>query len=157
MSRPVDRRDVLRAGFVLCASLAAPSVRACEFHTSTLRITHPWTRATGAEATSAVLCMKFDEVAATDRLIGVETPVAAGAEMAGAGVAGAVNVFIPEGRETVLSDEGTHIRLTGLEHPLLIARSYPLKLVFENGGMVHATLNVDYGLRFVPFPGKQRL
>src|SRR4051812_18926864 len=104
------RRAVLQTGLALCASLVLPSARACEFFTSTMRITHPWTRAT-REVASAVLCMKFDEVTETDRLIGVETPVAARAELVGQDVGPALNLLIPQGRETLLSDEGTHIRL----------------------------------------------
>jgi copper(I)-binding protein len=101
--------------------------------------------------------MKFDEVTETDRLIGVETPVATGAELAGEGATGrAVNLLIPEGRETLLSEEGTHIRLLGLKHPLLIARVYPLQLVFEKGSIVNATLNVDYLRPLLPFPGGHR-
>jgi copper(I)-binding protein len=82
--------------------------------------------------------------------------VAAGAELVAEGVGGEVNLLIPAGRETVLSDDGTHIRLLGLEHPLPMGRSYPLKLVFEKGGEVQATLNVDYGFRLLPFPGARR-
>jgi copper(I)-binding protein len=155
MSGIIHRREVLRAGLVLCASLAVPSARACEFITSTLRVTHPWTRATSANATHAVLCTRFDQVSITDRLIGVQTPVASGAELVVDGVSGKVDFLIPAGRETFLSDDGTHVRLTGLEHPLEVGRSYPLTLVFEKGGEVQAQLNVDYGLRLVPFPGGQ--
>jgi copper(I)-binding protein len=156
MSGIILRRDVLRAGLVLCASLAVPPARACEFITSTLRITHPWTRATAPDATSAVLCTRFDQVTETDRLIGVDTPVASGAELVVDGVGGKVDFLIPQGRETFLSDDGTHIRLLGLEHPLEVGRSYPLTLVFQKAGEVQAQLNVDYGLRLVPFPGGQR-
>jgi copper(I)-binding protein len=148
MSQLNQRRTVLQAGFALCASLVLPSARGCEFFTSTMRITHPWTRATPPDATSAVLCMKFDEVTETDRLIGVETPVAAGAELVEGGAGGAVSFLIPAGRETLLSDDGTHIRLLGLKQPLFVGRSYPLELAFEKSGTVLATLNVDFlGLR----------
>jgi copper(I)-binding protein len=152
MSQLNQRRTVLQAGFALCASLVVPSARGCEFFTSTMRITHPWTRATAPDATFAVLCMKFDEVTETDRLIGVETPVAEGAELVegkeDAAAHRAVSFLIPAGRETLLSDEGTHIRLLGLKQPLFVGRSYPLELAFEKSGTVLATLNVDFlGLR----------
>src|ERR1700716_3915897 len=152
MSQLNQRRTVLQAGLALCASLVVPPARACEFFTSTMRITHPWTRATAPDATSAVLCMKFDEVTETDRLIGVETPVAEAAELAddkdSAAAGRAVSFLIPAGRETLLSDDGTHIRLLGLKQPLFVGRSYPLELAFEKSGTVIATLNVDFlGLR----------
>jgi copper(I)-binding protein len=97
--------------------------------------------------------MKFDEVTETDRLIGVETPVAGGVELVGVGAGAGVNFLIPAGRETLLSEEGAHIRLLGLKHPLLIARSYPLQLVFEKAGIVNAALNVDYFRPRLPFRG----
>jgi copper(I)-binding protein len=144
MKKSISRRDVLHAGIALCASLALPAARACEFYSTTLRVYHPWTRATDAEDKTAVVCMKFDEVTKTDRLIGVVTPVAAGAEMVAEGVGSRLDLLIPEGRETLLTEQGTHVRLVGLVQPLRIGRSYPLKLVFETGGLVDAQLNVDY-------------
>lgn len=132
----MHRRALLQSGLALCASLAVPPARACEYFANTLRITHPWTRATGLD-TSAVVCMKFDEVTETDRLVGVETPVASGAKLVG-------DFLIPKGGELVLSEDGAHVRLVELKHPLLIARVYPLKLVFEKAGVVNASLNVDF-------------
>ncbi len=154
MSTPMNRRDALRAGLALCASLALPSARACEFFTTRLRVWHPWTRASEPDASTAVVSMKFDEVSEADRLIGVETPVAEGAELVREGASGAVNLLIPKGRELLLAEDGTHIRLVGLKQPLLIARSYPLTLVFEKGGSLNATLNVDYMGGLPAFPSR---
>lgn len=150
MNRSIHRRAVLQAGLALCASLVFPPVRACEFFSATMRITHPWTRDTGPDP-FAVLCMKFDEVTETDRLIGVETPVAAEAELVTEGASAAVNLLIPAGSETLLSEQGTHIRLVGLKHSLPVGRSYPLTLIFEKGGTLLAQLNVDYARPLIPF------
>jgi copper(I)-binding protein len=130
----------------LAAGLAAvlPAARACEFYTSTLRVTHPWTRATAPGASTAVVCMKFDEVTVADRLISVETPVATGAEMGGVGAGSAVDFLVPAGQTTFLDEGGTHVRLVGLKFPLEVGRSYPLRLGFEKGGEFNATLTVDY-------------
>lgn len=81
--------------------------------------------------------MKFDEVTETDRLLAVESPVAEGAELVG-------DFVIHKGRELVLTEEGTHIRLVGLKHPLLIARTYPLTFRFEKAGTVKYWLTVDF-------------
>lgn len=145
MSRLIRRRSVVQAGLALGSTLLWRPGQACEYFGTTLRVTHPWTRATADTADGAVLCMRFDEVSQTDRLIAVHTPVAAGAVMGGAGAGGPVDLAIPAGRETVLSEAGTHIRLVGLKFPLEVARTYPLQLVFEQGGVIDATLNVDYG------------
>lgn len=143
MNHIFRRRGVLGAGLALGASLVLPA-RACEYNSSNLRITHPWTRATDGDTRTAVLCMKFDEVRQDDRLIAVQTPVAEGVEMGGTQAGGAVDFAIPAGRETLLSEAGPHLRLLGLKFPLEVARSYPLTLVFQRGGAVEATLNVDY-------------
>lgn len=154
MSRFMNRRAALRAGLALCASLALPSARACEFFSSTLRVWHPWTRATAPDATSAIINMKIDQVSQSDRLIGVETPVAGGAELVRDGASSAVDLLIPQGQETLLGEEGIHIRLVDLKQPLLIARSYPLTLIFEKGGIVNANLNIDYMGGLPAFPSR---
>jgi copper(I)-binding protein len=144
MSQAFHRRAVLQAGLALCAGVLAPPARACEFWASTLHIIHPWTRATGPDEDFAVISMIFDEVTQTDRLIGVETPVAAGAEMGGIGARPGVDFLIPQGRESALSVAGTHLRLVRLKHPLEVGRQYPLQLLFEHGGVVPASFEVDY-------------
>lgn len=139
------RRAMLRAGLALGASLALPSARACEFFASTLRVTHPWTRASVDGATTAIVCMKIDQVTKADRLIGVETPVAEGADIIGrAGGKPGVNLPLFKGQELLLGESGVQLRLLKLTQPLLIARTYPMRLYFEQGGMLEAELNVDY-------------
>ena len=144
MNPPNHRRLVLHSGFALGLTLATRSARACEYFAPNLRITHPWSRASAAGATTAVLCMKFDEVTVADRLIALETPLATGALLAGpAGIEG-LDYFIEQGQESLLSEGGVHILLTGLRQPLELAKTYPLKLVFDKGGVVDATISVDY-------------
>ena len=139
------RRRLLQAGLAFCGAALLPTARACEFFCTSLRIEHPWTRASAPGASTARVCMTFDEVLRTDRLIHVETPVAAAAEMGGPQRTGtAINFVIPEGQESELTEEGVHILLTGLRHPLEEAREYPLTLVFEHAGRVEVRLSVDY-------------
>lgn len=130
----------------MAAGLAVvwPAARACEYFSPTLRVTHPWARASMPGATVASVSMTFDDVSQDDRLIGVQTPVASGAELAGPGAEPGLNLAIPSGRVTLLSEGGLHLRLTGLQLPLEVGRSYPLHLTFERGGVVNATLNIDY-------------
>jgi copper(I)-binding protein len=134
----------LQSGLALGLTLVLPSARACEYFSPTLRVTHPWARASAPGASTAVVSMRFDEVSQDDRLVGVQTPVASGAEFAGPGAEPGLDLPIPSGRETLLSETGLHLRLTGLQLPLEVGRSYPLKLTFERGGVVNATLNIDY-------------
>ena len=147
------RRNVLRGSLALGVALLAPAARACEFFSPTMRILHPWTRASEPGASTAVVCMRFDEVIRDDRLIQLQTPVAAAAELGGVALDGSgsrnnagtgLDFPIPAGRESALSEGGRFVRLLGLRHPLEVGRSYPLTLVFEQGGVVDATLTVDF-------------
>ena len=137
----------MHTGLVLATALQWRAAQACEYFAPTLRITHPWTRATPMDAPFAVLGMRFDEVTQDDRLLAVETPVAQAVVYA-PGVANDGTLLlpldIPAGRDTVLTSAGPHLRLLRLNQPLEVARSYPLSLVFEKGGTVKALLNVDY-------------
>jgi copper(I)-binding protein len=87
--------------------------------------------------------MRLDEVTESDRLIGIDTPVARDAALMVDGSAGPVDLLIPAGSELVLEESGTHIRLLGLEHPLEPARSFPLRLQFEKSGVVLTRLTVE--------------
>jgi copper(I)-binding protein len=145
MTRLIRRRGMLQTGVALGAALLWPRAHACEFFSTHLRIYEPWARATLDGAHTAVLCMTFDEVTQTDRLIGVETPVASGAELGGAQASRPLDLLILQGRDTELTETGTYIRLTGLRFALEVAREYPLTLVFERGGVVRADFDVKYG------------
>ena len=152
MQADIHRRRLLQSGLALGSALCLPPARACEFFTTHLRITHPWTRASAADASSAIVSMKFDEVQQADRLIAVETPVALSAEMRGVVMPDittvngrtALDFPIPAGCETLLHEAGPHLLLLGLQFALEVAREYPLQLIFERGGVVNATLSVDY-------------
>ncbi len=146
----LPRRHLLLSASAAYFGLARPA-RGCEFFSSHLRIWHPWTRSTRVDADTAKLCMRFDEVQRADRLIGVETPVAAGVRLAGPGApatAQGLSLPIREGETLTLTEDGLHLELLDLQQPLQIGRSYPLRLLFEFAEPVNATLNVDFsGLR----------
>lgn len=127
-------------------ALAAPALHAHEFFTGKLTVIHPWTSATEPGQTSAVVSMKFQDVTETDRLVGVRTPVAEGAELGGMAVgSSALDFEIPAGRDTQLRADGVHLRLTGLTMPLYQGREYPLTLVFEKAGPIRCALLIDFG------------
>ena len=144
MRQYFSRRATLQASFAGGLSLLLPSVHACEFWSTNLRIVLPWSRATIEGDGFAIVCMRFDEVAQDDRLIGAETPVARAVELGGVGAGRQLNFEIPAGRQTELSESGTFLKLVGLRHPLGLGREYPLKLVFERGGLVDADIDVQY-------------
>ena len=149
MNRSPNRRTALRLGAAACAVWALPPARSCEFHTGSLRVTHPWTRATTDDASVAVLCMRIDEVTEDDRLIGARMPLATGAEMGGPDEGRPVDVPIAAGSQLDMHEAGLHLRLTGLTQPLQVGREYALTLEFERSGLVLARVSVDYtALRF---------
>ncbi len=166
MTTPPTRRLVLRTAIAATAIWAAPQARACEYFTRTLRITHPWTRATPAGASFAMLGMRFDEVTQDEELLVVHTPVAEAVVFVSAQQANQPSshpapevphsfapVPIPAGLETVLGQAhagstGPHLRLLRLTQHLEIGRSYPLHLTFKEGGTVKTLLTVDYARFF---------
>ncbi len=141
------RRQLLRSGVACTLAAAGVQARACEFFSSTLRVIHPWTRATADDATWAVVCMGFDQVSEDERLLGIETSIATGAELMLPGAAKGQRLVldIPQGRETRLTEHGLHIRLTGLLLPLDAGRAYPMRLLFQTAGPLRVDLTVDYG------------
>lgn len=139
------RRHAMRAGAALGLGLAGVRAHACEFFASTLRVTHPWTRATAEGADGAIVCMKFDEVSEDERLVGVRTPVAARVELVGAdGGVLPLDFAIPAGRVTLLAEHGPRLRLVQLAMPLELTRTYPLQLEFAKAGVLRTDLSVDY-------------
>jgi copper(I)-binding protein len=134
----------LQFGMLGMAGSWIPTAKACEFFSTTLRVYHPWTSATPADADFATVSMTFDDVGRDDRLIGVETPVAADAHLFAGGEARAVDLPIPAGRETVLGPAGSHLRLVRLRHALEVGRTYPMTLVFAEGGRLRTSLSVDF-------------
>jgi len=140
-----SRRRLLQAAGLLGMGFQGTRAAACEFWTANLRVLHPWTRATADDATTATVCMRFDQVAEDDRLLGVTCMVASGAELVGPAAGdGRIDIAIPKGAETVLGEHGTQLRLTGLLQPLEVGRAYPMQLRFERGGVLRADLTVDF-------------
>lgn len=145
MAHTIDRRRLLKVGATFAASaLLLPRAGAHEVVTTTLRVVHPWSRATAPEAKFAVLCMNFEDVDVDDRLVSVASPVAAGAEMGGPDAGPRVDFFIPRAKSTELAEKGRHVRLTGLRFPLAAGTSHPVQLGFEKGGVYLTTFTVDF-------------
>jgi copper(I)-binding protein len=145
MPASLHRRRLLACLLGLGVAPLARVARACEIEARNLRVTHPWTRATSPGDAWAVVGMKIDAVTLPDRLIGVESPVAAGAVLAGPNQADtAVDLPIPAGEETLLAEDRLHVRLVGLRAPLEFGRTYPLTLRFARGDVVVTQLTVDY-------------
>lgn len=150
MKPELGRRSLIAGSVLMAAGLAAPRARACEFFTGRLRVVHPWTRATLPGADTAVLCMELDEVSQADRLLAVRTPVATGVAMGGPRAGEALDLALRPGDRVALNEEGLHLVLTGLVHPLPAGRKYRLELVFEHAGAIATDLSVDFDAQPAP-------
>jgi len=141
-----------RTALSLALLLSLPlATQACEFFCTTLRVTHPWTRASaGPQASTAVVSLRIDEVSQADRLLRVSTPVADGAEFVDVQGRRLDAIEFAPGQTLELGETGPRIRLTGLAHPLEMARTYPLTLEFEHGGVIQADLSVDFEAQAEP-------
>jgi copper(I)-binding protein len=143
-----DRRRLLRSGLALAGAAWLPATKACEVQAEFLRVTHPWTRGTAADAEFGVLCMRIDNVTADDRLIDVHTPVADGVMLVGATRGAPLNLALPAGSDLEMHEHGLHLQLAPLRITLHAGRSYPLRLTFARSGVVDTVLSVDFP-RFV--------
>ncbi len=141
---PLRRRSLLQTGFALGTAAFLPAAWAHEYFAPNFTVHHPWARASAPGATSAIVSMTIDEVSQADRLVGVRTPVATGAEMGGPGVGPKLDIAIPQGQTTELNEAGVHLRLVGLTMPLEMAREYPLTLIFARAGALPAKLLIDF-------------
>jgi copper(I)-binding protein len=150
MPATISRRLALRTALATGAGLLLPPARACDFFSTRLRIYQIWARETTLSDGVAPIYMQFDEVIHGDRLIGIETPLAEGAEMVIGGVASRLGLAIPMGEVTLLEEGGNFVRLLGLKQSLELGREYPIKLIFEHGGVVIADLDISYPRRTAP-------
>ena len=142
------RRDALRAGFAATLALATSAARAHQFFTPYLTVIHPWTWASAAGDTSAIVSMTFEDVVAADHLIGAESPLTSGAELGGAVSGPGFDFAIEPEHPAALAEDGIYLRLTGLKAPLQFGREYPMTLVFAKAGRLAAALLIDYPRRF---------
>jgi copper(I)-binding protein len=138
------RRGFLRAGIASGAGLLVPAAWAHEYFSTNFTLIHPWTRASAPAATTAMVCMTFDDVTETDRLIGATTMLAEGAEFGGKAAGTALDIVIPKQQKTEFSEAGAHVRLVRLRQPLEMGREYPITLVFAKAGSLRATFLVDF-------------
>jgi copper(I)-binding protein len=117
-----------------------------------IRVTEGWSRPAGAGFTG----VGYLTIANTDRapvaLIGVESPVAARAEVHRTTVTNGVSrmsaeprVVIPAGGRVVFQPNGRHLMLIGLKQPLNVGGRVPVTLRFEGGRSATGQLEVRAG------------
>lgn len=141
------RRAARLCGAIAALMLAglAGVVQAAEpVRAGALEISTPWARASvGTERPSAAYMTVRNTGDQPDRLLRVETPVAARAEVHAMveeddvmKMRPAGDLEIPPGGEVRLEPGGLHLMLMQLERPLEEGATVPLTLVFERAGEV---------------------
>ncbi|MFN4284314.1 MAG: copper chaperone PCu(A)C [Alphaproteobacteria bacterium] len=146
-----DMRSLSRLVLAAAFSFAAVSASAHDYKLGDLQIDHPWARATpGAITTGAAYLSVTATGDAPDRLIAVETPRAARAELHTMMMDGDVMkmrqvsaIEVNPGEPTVLKPGGLHIMLIGLTAPLREKDRFPLTLTFEKAGKIEVEIAVE--------------
>lgn len=114
-----------------------------------LEIEHPWSRPAPAGGNGAGYLTIRNHGPAADALVGVQTPVAARAEMHQMSMAASVMSMrrlartpLPATRTTAFAPGGLHLMLIGLKRPLKAGDSFPATLAFASGGRITVNFTV---------------
>jgi copper(I)-binding protein len=127
---------------------------------SPIAVENAWARATpGNSKTGVVYLTVVDHGTASDRLVGVSSPVAARAELHSMSDDNGVMkmhtvdaIPVQPGMSTELKPGGYHIMLMDLKQPLKEGGSFPLTLRFEKAGSVPVTVKVEKVGAMAPMP-----
>jgi periplasmic copper chaperone A len=134
-----------------CLLVSSTALGADESQGDSLRIDHPFARATPPGARSgAVFLTVFNRGSATDRLLRASTPVAGGVILHQMAVEDGVMkmravpslTVIPGGR-LELKPSGYHLMLIDLKQPLKPGEKFPLTLSFERAGAILVSVPVE--------------
>lgn len=140
----------LAKSLFLTAALFCAAVNAHEYEAGGIHIDHPWARALPPSApTGAAYFIISNRGDASDRLVAVETPIAAYAEVhEHRHVDGLMKMQEVEELELGTGDSvefkpgGYHAMLFNLKHPLVVGETFPMTLTFEQAGSVEITVHV---------------
>jgi copper(I)-binding protein len=142
----LTRRFIL--GAALAASFASPSL-AQSYELGSLRIGHPWARATVAANGGAFLSVE-NTGAAPDRLLRASTDVATTVQLHTHIKDGDImrmrevdSVELPAGKKIVFEPGSYHIMLLGLKKKLVEGERFPLTLEFEKAGRITVDIAID--------------
>lgn len=150
----MTRRSRLEARILAIAAVAAVavagSIGAHDYQLRSLRIDHPFARATPPGARSGAVYLSVENRGdRTDRLVGVSTPVAH-AELHQMSVDAGVmrmravsGADVKPGDHLVLHPGGYHVMLMDLKSQLRAGDSFPLTLTFEKAGPIEVNVEVE--------------
>ena len=139
------------AVLLLACTFGAGAASAHEYALKSLKIDHPFARATPPGAkTGGVFVTVENTGSQSDRLISVSSPVAGVADLhemrIDAGVMrmrGVAALEVRPGETLELKPGGYHVMLSELRQPLKVGDKFPLTLKFENAGTVEVSVWVE--------------
>jgi copper(I)-binding protein len=154
---------------IRCAVLAlatlfvAPAALAQNYTQGTLKISHPWARATAQMARSGGAFLTIENTGNTpDKLLKAASPMAAHTQVHTVTMEGDVMrmrevpaIELAPKSTTELKPGGYHIMLMELSGPLKAGDKFPLTLVFEKAGTI--TVDVMVEKASMPMPGHDKM
>jgi len=143
-------RILLAGGLLLTAALATAQAFAHDFTLGTLKIEHPWARASAGPAPNGAAFMTIHNSGDADRLVAATGDVAQRIELHTHMMEGDVMkmrqvpaVDVPADGTAALQPGGFHVMLIGLKAPLKEGARFPLTLTFERAGTVTVEVAVE--------------
>lgn len=126
------------------ALFTAGSAFAHDYMAGSIKIDHPWSRATVAGIPNGVTYFVLENKGdADDRLLTASSPVAETVELHTHIRDGEVvrmrqvdDIAVPAGESVALEPGGLHVMLMGLKEPLVENNTFPMTLEFEKAGTV---------------------
>ena len=139
------------AAVLIASAFGASAPSAHDYALKTLKIDHPFARATPPGAKVAGVFVTVENTGTQpDRLLSVSTPIAGVAELhqmsVDAGVMrmrGVAALEVRPGEKLQLKPGGYHVMLSELRRPLKVGDKFPLTLTFQNAGAVEVSVWVE--------------
>lgn len=133
------------------AVFSSSAVFAHDYTVGSIKIDHPWSRATVAGIPNGVAYFVLENKGdSDDRLVSAASPVAAKVELHTHLKEGEIvrmrqvdAVDIPAGETVALEPGSFHVMLMGLKEPLEQGDSFPLTLEFDQAGSVTVDVTID--------------
>ncbi|HEV3241245.1 MAG TPA: copper chaperone PCu(A)C [Casimicrobiaceae bacterium] len=136
---------------VAAGLVVRPALAAHEYRPDSLRIDHPFARATPPGARVGGVFLTVDNFGNTaDRLVRASTPIAAGVALHQMALEGGLmkmravpSVEVMPGGRLELRPNGYHLMLLDLKQPLKAGERFPLSLTFEHAGTILISVWVE--------------
>jgi copper(I)-binding protein len=147
----MNARSALVIALTASFNLFTGHAYAHDYTLGSIKIGHPWARATTPGAQTGGGYLKLENNGAADRLVSVSSSVSQSSELHSMSMEGNVmkmemldkGVDLPAGKTVELKPGGMHIMLVGLKAPLKEGTSFPLKLKFEKAGEITVDVKVE--------------